>query len=248
MKNYIKIAVIVAVIAIITAISILFFKSETAYTELDIKYPFRVEVMSPESKFGGFEASILNRDTFIIGENKYFIDSSNDKIYQIELPKVTENTKENYGDNIINEANLATWRSYGDVNYEKYVGSLEATSEYVPYIRQIEDITFLLPGKADISAGSHEVIVDRNNPDNREYILNIDKLLGLTAEKHIDDQNSNNYGVYYIIDENGELSYISYDTKAYGIRRGVAFYRDIDENGGMKGEISVEQSKSNRSN
>lgn len=111
-----------------------------------VEYPYRVKINSGLSDLGSFEASILNSDTFQVGEYIFTQDTDKNRVVQIEMPKVTENTKENYRDNIIDEQNLNSWMSKGNIKYDIYKNSLTAASRYLKTINAIIGMEYTITG------------------------------------------------------------------------------------------------------
>lgn len=114
--------------------------------DYNIKYPYRVEINSGLSDLGAFEASILSETTFQVGEYIFTQDLEEQKIIQIELPKTSANTKENYRDNIIDEQNLSSWMNKGNVKYEIYKNSLNVASRYLTTINSVLGMNYGITG------------------------------------------------------------------------------------------------------
>lgn len=210
--------------------------------DIKITYPYRVVENTSLTKLGYLEAGILNETTFRIGDNKFTLNDEKTEIKEIELPKLTDNTKENYGDNIINMENLAIWQSKEDISYEKYKNALTEANVYVDAINQINNLAFSinsndyseLDDTAYMNGVECNVIQYRDTSDLGVKICNI---LGCDEVTEINKDNP--VYITYMIDDSHNILYVGADASraiSYTLGKDVSnmileVYKDIDSEG-----------------
>lgn len=207
----------------------------------EVQYPYRVVENTSITDVGYIDTSLLDEYTFKIGYNTYTLNSDKTEISQIELPKLTDNTKENFGDNIISIENLQKWQANENIDYEKYKDSLETASVYINTIKNIQNITSNINGKdykvlddtVYFNGIECKVIEYRDASDTGKSIC---KALGCEVTEITKDDPV--YITYYV-DENHNIMYIGADASR-AISKAMdkemhnmilEIYKDIDKEG-----------------
>lgn len=179
----------------------------------NIKAPYRVVTSSNVSNFGSFEALMLDKNTFKKDNLIFKIKEDNSGIESIEMPKMTKNTRENFGDNIINLENLRKWENEKDPKFGVYKDSLGNAGVYMEIINNIESIDFKIKGKEHtveddtVYYGGDECKVIRYK-DYGNLGLSICKVLGGDVENIKELSKDKPVFITYYINNLGEIKYI----------------------------------------
>lgn len=184
--------------------------------DFNFEYPYDVKINTGLTELCRVEASILKDDTFQIGQYIFTYIPEENKVTQIEMPKVTSNTKENYRDNFIDEQNLNLWMSREDIRYDMYKNSLNEASIYLNTINTIKGLDYEITGKEyrfeeeTLPFNGEECRVIRYKAYDG-VAFDICELLG--AHGIILDKLPDDYPVYitYYVNSNNEVVYMGCD-------------------------------------
>lgn len=195
-----------------------------------VEFPYRVEANTLNG-VGHFEATLLDSTTFMVDGIKYI--ETDGSITEIQLPKNTEDTKENFNDNIINDENLNKWQVEGDLKYERYSGALERANQYLSVINMIEGMTYYIEGGA-VNALEEPVMFNGveckvvRQEAKKDLAAAFSIMLGSDGVPHIESSEDPVVFVTYYIDPDGKLVYVSAEASEYVGRAGVRYelYKD----------------------
>lgn len=195
-----------------------------------VEYPYRVEA-NTLTNVGFFSATLLDSNTFMIDNIKYT--ETDGVITEMELPKTTEDTKENFNDNIINAENLAKWEVEGDLKYERYSGVLERANVYLNIINNIENMSYYIEDGA-VNALEEPVMFNGETckvirqEAKKELAAEFSIMLGGDGVPHIEKSEEPVVFITYYINPDGKLVYVSAEASEYMGRAGVRFevYKD----------------------
>lgn len=115
-----------------------------------LEYPYKVKVNTPLGDLGRIDMLVISDDEFKMGNITFTEDKENRSIKSLAIEKTSENTKENYKDNIIDVETIDKWRLQNNFRYEMYKDALTKSQPFYDAIEKIRNLDFTVYGK-DIS-------------------------------------------------------------------------------------------------